>query len=101
MNPSRRGDAALAATDNAGTMASRNGRARVAPTPRKNVRRGSAIFVMIMSVLSCQLRRSLVNPESLIANLDPRKPQPAALVVLGRRRTHLKWCAIDDAQNQR
>jgi hypothetical protein len=32
----------------AGTIASRSGNASVAPIPRRNVLRGSAIFVMIM-----------------------------------------------------
>src|SRR5689334_10405084 len=33
----------------AGTMASSSGSARVAPTPRRNVRRGNDCFVMIMT----------------------------------------------------
>ena len=37
--------------DTAGTMASSNGKATVAPTPRRNVRRGSDVFVMIIRVL--------------------------------------------------
>jgi hypothetical protein len=32
----------------AGTIASNNGSARVSPMPRKNVRRGMAIFVIII-----------------------------------------------------
>ncbi len=37
---------------NAGTMASRSGNANVAPKPRRNVLRGSAIFLMIMTEAS-------------------------------------------------
>ena len=36
----------------AGTIASSRGSASVTPMPRRNVRRGSAIFVMIMTVVS-------------------------------------------------
>ena len=44
--------AARVMAETAGTMASSNGSATVAPTPRRNVRRGSDIFVMIMPGLS-------------------------------------------------
>jgi len=63
MNPSRLGEAAFAATEKAGTIASSRGRASVAPTPRRKVRRGSAIFVIIMSVLSNRYDRDLARSQ--------------------------------------
>src|SRR5215813_5874005 len=47
MNP-RRG-VGFAAADNAGAIASRNGRARVTPAPCKNVRLDNAFFEMNMT----------------------------------------------------
>src|SRR4051812_40629187 len=44
--------AAAAAAETAGTIASRNGRASTVPIPRRNVLRGSAIFVMIIKLSS-------------------------------------------------
>jgi hypothetical protein len=41
----------LAVAVSAGTMASRNGKARETPTPRKNVRRGKDIFVMNIAAI--------------------------------------------------
>ena len=54
MNPSRRtGLAALfTVAEKAGTIASSIGSANAAPRPRRNVRLGSAIFVIIMTVVS-------------------------------------------------
>ena len=54
MKPSRRtGFAAVrAAAESAGTIASSSGRARVAPTPLRNVRRARCFFVMIMGSVS-------------------------------------------------
>src|SRR5262245_5351661 len=53
MNARRRADANRAAiAERAGTIASSKGRPSAVPTPRRNVRRGSAIFVMIMFVIS-------------------------------------------------
>ena len=49
--------AVLAASVNAGTIASNNGNATVAPMPRRNVRRANAFFVMIMVVASPPLAR--------------------------------------------
>ena len=48
--------ALLCAADNAGTIASSNGSANVAPMPLRNVRRGKAIFVMIMTAASASGR---------------------------------------------
>src|SRR5215208_164795 len=63
--------------DSAGTIASRSGNATVAPTPRRNVRRGSAILVMIMCLSlpwlsreSCGLALLDLHPER-VARGDP------------------------------
>ena len=51
----RRGDgfaAVRASAVPAGTIASSSGNASVAPTPRRNVRRGNDIFVIIMTTFS-------------------------------------------------
>jgi hypothetical protein len=46
----RTGAAAVRAiADRAGTIASSNGSAKVAPSPRRKVRRGNDILVMIMT----------------------------------------------------
>src|SRR5881296_234378 len=84
MNPSRLG-AAVGAAERAGTIASRNGSAIVAPRPRRNVRRGSAIFVTIMSEVS-KLSRA--------GGRIYRRPRR-------RRSPHVEWRALDDAQDQR
>src|SRR5215831_18157768 len=79
MYPTRMTGAAavLACGVNAGTMASSNGSARVVPTPRRNVRRGSASFVTTMV-------------DSLLVGIGNHH----------RRRTHLEGRAVDDAQDQ-
>jgi hypothetical protein len=53
-NPRRRAGfaAVCASAESAGTMASSSGRASVAPSPRRNVRRGNDILLMNISVLS-------------------------------------------------
>jgi hypothetical protein len=50
----------LAVIDSAGTMASSSGRATAAPTPRRNVRRGIAIFVTNITDLLVVLLREEV-----------------------------------------
>jgi hypothetical protein len=59
-NPSRRTGlaAVLAQAVAAGIIASNNGSASVAPTPRRNVRRGINFFVMIMTTSSNWARAS-------------------------------------------
>ena len=47
--PKRRTGVAAAAGWKTGTIASRNGKARVAPIPRRIVRRDSALFAMNMT----------------------------------------------------
>src|ERR1700730_3449593 len=65
--------AVLATAVNAGTIASSSGSPKVAPTPRRNVRRGSASFVITIPILSfvrilrphsssCHRRRSTRSP---------------------------------------
>src|SRR2546428_3040605 len=84
MNPSRLG-AAVGAAERAGTIASRNGSATVAPRPRRNVRRGSAIFVTIMSEVS-----KLSRAGGGISRWRRRRRSP-----------HLERRALDDAEDQR
>ncbi len=58
MNPMRQiGFAALfTVAEKAGTIASSNGNATAAPNPRRNVRRGNAILVTIMTAASASGR---------------------------------------------
>ena len=62
-----------ARADRAGTIASRSGSARVAPMPRRNVRLGSASFVITIVQL-------------LSSELDPSDRVPASTPVCARWR---------------
>src|SRR4051794_2636882 len=78
------GFAAFDCADIAGTIASRSGSASAAPTPRMNVRRGNAIFLITMS-------RSPARRDGA-----PRRSIRALL-----RHPHLKRRARDDALHDR
>ena len=52
VNTRRSTDPAAGIAVRAGTIASRNGSAAVTPIPFRNVRRGSAFFVMIIAISS-------------------------------------------------
>src|SRR4051794_27000161 len=88
MNPRRLGAALLVAADSAGTIASSRGSARAAPTPRRNVRRGKAIFVMIIYLLS------------LITYLLLTRGCGRARLVEARP-AHLKRRALHDPEHER
>src|SRR3954470_23197182 len=92
MKPRRFGAALVAAADSAGTIASSNGSASAAPTPRRNVRRGKAIFVMIIYLLS--LIRMLLNTLLLT------RRRGSALFLEGRP-PHLERRALHDAEHER
>src|SRR6266508_3318760 len=78
--------AAARRTLRAGTIASRNGSARVAPMPFRTVRRGSCLFVMYIASVSfaCVLTRGAVG--CLRLHLRLRHPERGA---------------VDDAEDER
>src|SRR5688500_15652905 len=92
--PSRRtGFAAVCASaDSAGTIASSSGSPNVAPTPRRNVRLGKAIFVMnIRSIPPGSLKASgyrccrCAHPHSKRRALDDAGQQRGEAIVVLRR----------------
>src|SRR5438128_7889799 len=80
MNPRRGVDRTFAA-DNAGTIASRNGSATVAPIPRRKVRRSNAFFMTNLISPLLTLRRFRLRRQLCLA--------------------HLERSALHDAQDQR
>src|SRR3970040_2665177 len=75
---------ACATEDSAGSIASRNGEATAAPTPRRNVLRGRYRFVMIMT-----------RPPPLIPGLRDH-----GCIVAGHR-AHSERLALDHLQDER
>src|SRR5215471_17806060 len=99
MNAARVGRAAFAAPrEAAGTIASRNGRPSVTPTPRRNVRRGRAIFLM-----TTKPRLSAALSARLLSFLNgPSVARPGLTRVLHRLHVaHLKRHARHDARDHR
>src|SRR5437867_4942047 len=94
MNPNRGvGFAAVRVrSESAGTIASNSGSANVAPTPRRNVRRGNDILVM-MNMTSSTFPDA--RPEGRARNATRRRPE----LQLGRGSSHLKRRALDDPEN--
>src|SRR5271163_1671397 len=83
---------------NAGTIASRNGKATAAPIPFSNVRRGKYFFVIIMAslLLSKPLLRCLRYPIGGICcpHIHCHICFPGGAFLLN---FHLEWPALDDA----
>src|SRR5437016_2768618 len=115
MHPRRRtgAAAALARGDSAGIMASSSGSASVAPAPRRNVRRGNDILVIIIGLNQPPHSESRVwvapcPSGTALPDSCPESPgQDLALrhALRGRHLLgssfHLKWHALDDARDER
>src|SRR5687768_16806911 len=74
-------------------MESSTGRAIAAPTPRRNVRRGKVLLVIIMTR----------KPSSILV-AGPQPPLHAARLrgpIAPRRSPHCEWCAFHNGDNQR
>src|ERR1700687_4038130 len=91
--------AVLAATENAGTIASSNGRGSVTPTPRRKVRRGSAILEININRLL--MRHSETGDRSVCGLLSGHLGVRRRLDLRTARRSHLKRRALDHTEDQR
>src|SRR5262245_21873937 len=78
----------------AGSMDSRNGRARVVPTPRRNVRRGMCFFVMnIIGSYSTDCKHKDTRAQ--------RHKGTSIRSAFGNLGSHLEWGALDDPHQDR
>src|SRR5580704_7234719 len=102
------GAATEAARASAGTMASSIGRARVAPMPRRNVRRGKCFPVIRFMIRSASPFYSftlVMDQRSGTGIRGPGRGRDRFLVFVLRRRRrillHLERHAVHNAENQR